>query len=171
MYTTIDSRMQKYAEDAVEKHMPRLQAEFFNQNTPERNKTAPFLDLKPDEITSILNRGMRQSERWRIMKANGKSESEIIASFNKPTAMTVFSWKGEIDTIMKPMDSMRYYKSFLHTGMMSMDPQTGHVKAWVGGINMKHFQYDHVKQGKRQVGSTFKPFVYATAIDLSLIHI
>ncbi len=165
VYTTIDSRMQKYAEDAVEKHMPRLQAEFFNQNTPERNKTAPFLDLKPDEITSILNRGMRQSERWRIMKANGKSESEIIASFNKPTAMTVFSWKGEIDTIMKPMDSMRYYKSFLHTGMMSMDPQTGHVKAWVGGINMKHFQYDHVKQGKRQVGSTFKPFVYATAID------
>ena len=94
VYTTIDSRMQKYAEDAVEKHMPRLQAEFFNQNTPERNKTAPFLDLKPDEITSILNRGMRQSERWRIMKANGKSESEIIASFNKPTAMTVFSWKG-----------------------------------------------------------------------------
>lgn len=165
VYTTIDSRMQKYAEDAVEKHMPRLQAEFFNQNTPERNKTAPFLDLKPDEITSILNRGMRQSERWRIMKANGKSESEIIASFNKPTPMTVFSWKGEIDTIMKPMDSMRYYKSFLHTGMMSMDPQTGHVKAWVGGINMKHFQYDHVKQGKRQVGSTFKPFVYATAID------
>ena len=165
VYTTIDSRMQKYAEDAVEKHMPRLQAEFFNQNTPERNKTAPFLDLKPDEITSILNRGMRQSERWRIMKANGKSESEIIASFNKPTAMTVFSWKGEIDTIMKPMDSMRYYKSFLHTGMMSMDPQTGHVKALVGGINMKHFQYDHVKQGKRQVGSTFKPFVYATAID------
>jgi len=165
VYTTIDSRMQKYAEDAVNKHMPRLQAEFFKQNTPERNKTAPFLDLKPDEITSILNRGMRQSERWRIMKANGKSESEITASFNKPTAMTVFSWKGEVDTIMKPIDSMRYYKSFLHTGMMSMDPQTGHVKAWVGGINMKHFQYDHVKQGKRQVGSTFKPFVYATAID------
>ncbi|MGC1631989.1 MAG: penicillin-binding transpeptidase domain-containing protein, partial [Gelidibacter sp.] len=95
----------------------------------------------------------------------GKSDNEIIASFDKPTPMTVFSWKGEIDTIMKPADSMRYYKTFLHAGMMSMDPQTGHVKAWVGGINYRHFQYDHVKQGKRQVGSTFKPFVYATAID------
>ncbi|WP_027126189.1 penicillin-binding protein 1A [Gelidibacter mesophilus] len=165
IYTTIDSRMQQYAEDAVHEHMARLQAEFFQQNTPDRNKTAPFLDLKPDEITGLLNRSMRQSERWRKMKANGKSEKEIVASFEKPTPMTVFSWKGEIDTIMKPADSMRYYKSFLHAGMMSMEPQTGHVKAWVGGINYRHFQYDHVKQGKRQVGSTFKPFVYATAID------
>ena len=169
IYTTIDSRMQKYAEDAVQQHMSRLQAEFFKQNTPERNKTAPFIDLKPQEITDLFNRGMRQSERWRVMKREGKSDKEIEASFNKPTPMSVFTWKNgkasEIDTIMKPIDSMRYYKSFLHTGMMSMDPQTGHVKAWVGGINMKHFQYDHVKQGKRQVGSTFKPFVYATAID------
>lgn len=165
IYTTIDSRMQQYAEDAVHEHMARLQAEFFHQNTPDRNKTAPFLDLKPDEITGLLNRSMRQSERWRKMKANGKSENEILASFDVPTPMTVFSWKGEIDTIMKPADSMRYYKSFLHAGMMSMEPQTGHVKAWVGGINYRHFQYDHVKQGKRQVGSTFKPFVYATAID------
>ncbi|MBA6153927.1 penicillin-binding protein 1A [Gelidibacter maritimus] len=165
IYTTLDSRMQQYAEDAVHEHMARLQAEFFHQNTPDRNKTAPFLDLKPDEISSLLNRSMRQSERWRKMKANGKSEKEILASFDVPTPMTVFSWKGEIDTIMKPADSMRYYKSFLHAGMMSMEPQTGHVKAWVGGINYRHFQYDHVKQGKRQVGSTFKPFVYATAID------
>ncbi|MEZ4792271.1 MAG: transglycosylase domain-containing protein [Gelidibacter sp.] len=165
IYTTIDSRMQKYAEEAVEKHMAQLQAEFFHQNTPDRNKTAPFVGLSSDEIEKLLNQSMRQSERWRVMKRNGKSEKEIIASFDKPTPMTVFSWKGEIDTIMKPMDSMRYYKTFLHTGMMSMEPQTGHVKAWVGGINMKHFQYDHVKQGKRQVGSTFKPFVYATAID------
>ncbi|MEO5787813.1 transglycosylase domain-containing protein [Gelidibacter sp.] len=165
IYTTIDSRMQQYAEDAVHEHMAQLQKEFFHQNTPDRNKTAPFLDLKPEEITSLLNRSMRQSERWRVMKANGKSDNEIIASFDKPTPMTVFSWKGEIDTIMKPADSMRYYKTFLHAGMMSMDPQTGHVKAWVGGINYRHFQYDHVKQGKRQVGSTFKPFVYATAID------
>ena len=165
IYTTIDSRMQQYAEDAVHEHMAQLQKEFFHQNTPDRNKTAPFLDLKPEEITSLLNRSMRQSERWRVMKASGKSDNEIIASFDKPTPMTVFSWKGEIDTIMKPADSMRYYKTFLHAGMMSMDPQTGHVKAWVGGINYRHFQYDHVKQGKRQVGSTFKPFVYATAID------
>lgn len=165
IYTTLDSRMQQYAEDAVHEHMARLQKEFFHQNTPDRNKTAPFLDLSTDQITSLLNRSMRQSERWRKMKANGRSEKEILASFDKPTPMTVFSWKGEIDTIMKPADSMRYYKSFLHAGMMSMEPQTGHVKAWVGGINYRHFQYDHVKQGKRQVGSTFKPFVYATAID------
>ena len=165
IYTTIDSRMQKYAEDAVVKHMAKLQAEFFHQNTPDRNKTAPFVGLNSEEITKLMNQSMRQSERWRVMRSQGKSEKEIVAAFEKPTPMTVFSWKGEIDTIMKPIDSMRYYKTFLHTGMMSMDPQTGHVKAWVGGINMKHFQYDHVKQGKRQVGSTFKPFVYATAID------
>ncbi|GGK31047.1 penicillin-binding protein 1A [Yeosuana aromativorans] len=166
VYTTIDSRMQKYAEEAVQKHMPRLQAEFFHQNTPNRNPTAPFLELDQSEIEALMNRSMRQSERWRHMKYDlGKSEKEIKESFSKPTQMTVFSWKGEIDTIMKPMDSMRYYKSFLHPGLMSMDPQTGQVKAWVGGMNYKHFQYDHVKAGKRQVGSTFKPFVYATAID------
>ena len=165
IHTTIDSRMQKYAEDAVEKHMAKLQAEFFKQNTPERNKTAPFAGLNLEEIDKLMNNSMRQTERWRVMKREGNSEKEIIASFEKPTPMTIFSWKGEIDTIMKPVDSMRYYKTFLHTGVMSMEPQTGHVKAWVGGINMRHFQYDHVKQGKRQVGSTFKPFVYATAID------
>ncbi|WP_370226824.1 penicillin-binding protein 1A [Mesoflavibacter sp.] len=167
VYTTIDSRMQKYAEDAVVKHMKKLQAEFFHQNTPDRNPTAPFLDLDKDEIESLMQRSMRQSERWRHMKYDlKKSEKEIIASFNKPTEMTIFSWeRGEIDTIMKPMDSMRYYKHFLQPGLMSMDPQTGHVKAWVGGMNYKHFKYDHVKQGKRQVGSTFKPFVYATAIN------
>lgn len=166
VYTTINSRMQKYAEEAVQKHMPRLQAEFFHQNTPSRNPTAPFLELDQNEIEDLMNRSMRQSERWRHMKYDlGKSNDDIKASFYKPTQMTVFSWKGEIDTIMKPIDSMRYYKSFLHPGLMSMNPQTGQVKAWVGGMNYKHFQYDHVKTGKRQVGSTFKPFVYATAID------
>ncbi|HLV39757.1 penicillin-binding protein 1A [Xanthomarina sp.] len=166
VYTTIDSRMQKYAEDAVLQHMPRLQAEFDKQNTPDRNPTAPFLELSKSDIDALMNRSMRQSERWRHMKFDlEKSDDQIIAAFNEPTQMSVFSWKGEIDTIMKPMDSMRYYKSFLHPGMMSMDPQTGHVKAWVGGMNYRHFQYDHVKQARRQVGSTFKPFVYATAID------
>ncbi|OMP32158.1 MULTISPECIES: penicillin-binding protein 1A [Mangrovimonas] len=166
IYTTIDSRMQQYAEDAVQKHMARLQAEFDHQNTPDRNPTAPFLDLNNSEIDALMKRSMRQSERWRHMKYDlKKSNDEIIASFDVPTDMKIFSWSGEIDTILKPIDSMRYYKSFLHTGMMSMDPQTGHVKAWVGGINYRHFQYDHVKQGKRQVGSTFKPFVYASAID------
>ncbi|MGB0980806.1 MAG: penicillin-binding protein 1A [Winogradskyella sp.] len=169
VYTTIDSRMQKYAETAVAQHMPRLQAEFNNQNTPDRNKTAPFLGLSKTEINTLLANGMRRGERWRILKAQGKTDKEIKTSFNTPTAMTIFKWvngkASEIDTVMKPIDSMRYYKSFLRTGMMSMDPQTGHVKAWVGGMNYKHFQYDMVKQGKRQVGSTFKPFVYATAID------
>jgi len=130
--------------------MPKLQAEFFHQNTPKRNPTAPFLELEPEEIDKLMNDGMKRGERWRILKKKyKKSDKEI----------------REVDTIMKPIDSMRYYKSFLRTGMMSMDPQTGHVKAWVGGMNYRHFQYDMVKQGKRQVGSTFKPFVYATAID------
>ena len=169
VYTTIDSRMQKYAEESVLRHMPRLQAEFFHQNTPKRNPTAPFLELDKSEVDDLMNRSMRQGERWRILKSDGKSDKEIIESFHKAKKMSVFAWvdgkPSEIDTIMKPIDSMRYYKSFLRPGMMSMNPQTGHVKAWVGGMNYTHFQYDHVKQSKRQVGSTFKPFVYATAID------
>ena len=170
IYTTIDSRMQKYAENAVQQHMPRLQAEFFHQNTPKRNPTAPFLELEKEEIDALMNRGMKQSERWRHMKYDlKKSDKEIKASFQKATKMSVFKWvdgkASEVDTIMKPIDSMRYYKSFLRTGMMSMNPQTGHVKAWVGGINYRHFQYDMVKQGKRQIGSTFKPLVYTAAID------
>ena len=169
VFTTIDSRMQKYAEDAIAQHMPRLQAEFDHQNTPDRNPTAPFLELTKSEINKLMKDAMRRGERWRILKKQGKSAKEIEASFYEPVEMTVFKWidgkAGEVDTIMKPIDSMRYYKSFLKPGMMSMDPLTGHVKAWVGGMNYKHFQYDMVKQGKRQVGSTFKPFVYATAID------
>ncbi|MBP1838543.1 penicillin-binding protein 1A [Formosa algae] len=165
VYTTIDSRMQQYAEEAVQNHMIDLQKEFDIQNTPDRNPTTPFLGLTKDEVDGLLKRSMRQSERWRKMKRMKKSDEEIIKSFNTPIPMTLFSWQGDIDTIMKPLDSMRYYKKFLHPGMMSMDPETGHVKAWVGGMNYRHFQYDHVKQGKRQVGSTFKPFVYATAID------
>ena len=169
IYTTIDSRMQQYAEDAVQQHMPKLQAEFFHQNTPGRNPTAPFQDLTLGAIDTLMQTSMKRGERWRKMKSAGKSDKEITASFYKPTQMKVFKWEegkaSEVDTIMKPIDSMRYYKSFLRTGMMSMDPQTGHVKAWVGGINYRHFQYDMVKQGKRQVGSTFKPIVYSAAID------
>lgn len=169
IYTTIDSRMQRFAEEAVREHMPRLQAEFFHQNTPDRNPTAPFLDLSEDDIQHvIMEPAMKRSERWRNMKNAGVSEKEIRDSFYKKTEMTVFDWKSEIlekDTVMTPMDSIRYYKSFLRTALMSMEPQTGHVKAWVGGIDYKHFQYDNVYQGARQVGSTFKPFVYAAAID------
>ena len=166
IYTTIDSRMQNYAEQAVVAHMKNLQAAFDKQNTPQENPTAPFIGLEQEEIDALMKRSMRQSERWRHMRYDlKKNKKEIEASFYEPVAMKIFSWKGEIDTVMKPIDSMRYYKTFLHPGLMSMDPKTGHVKAWVGGMNYKHFQYDHVKQGKRQVGSTFKPFVYATAID------
>ena len=169
IYTTIDSRMQFLAEQSVTEHMKALQAEFFVQNTPRRNPTAPFLDLEDEEIERLLKLGMKRSERWRKMRYDLKKPvREIIASFDKPTKMRIFSWtapNNEIDTILTPMDSMRYYKFFLRAGMMSMEPQTGFVKAWVGGFNYKHFQYDMVKQGKRQVGSTFKPFVYAAAID------
>ncbi|MEP3208408.1 MAG: transglycosylase domain-containing protein [Maribacter sp.] len=168
IYTTIDSRMQANAEEAVAMHMEKLQAEFFNQNTPERNRTAPFVDLEKSEIDKIMERAVKASERWRKMKAAGKSETEIRESFTKKTEMTVFDWNSETrekDTILTPMDSIRYYKTFLRTAMMSMEPQTGHVKAWVGGVDYKHFQYDNVFQGTRQAGSTFKPFVYAAAID------
>lgn len=163
IYTSIDSRMQEYAEEAVQMHIANLQKEFDRQN--KNNKTAPFRDISQQEIDKLMTDAMRRSERWRILKEKGLSNEEIIASFDTPTQMEVFSWKGNIDTTMTPRDSIRYYKSFFQAGMMSMTPQTGEVKAWVGGTNFKHFKYDHVKQGKRQVGSTFKPFVYATAID------
>ena len=165
IYTTINYEMQQYAEEAVKEHMPNLQKEFFLQNTSELNPTAPFLEIEEDEEDLIFERAMKRSERWRKMKISGKSEEEMFASFLKEVPMSIFSWSGSIDTVMKPIDSIRYYKHFMQAGMMSMEPQTGHVKAWVGGINYKHFQYDHVKQGKRQIGSTFKPFLYATAID------
>lgn len=163
IYTTIDSRMQLHAEEAVTAHMANLQEEFFNQS--KGNKNAPFVNISSAETQKILNQAMKSSNRWAVMKSMDKSDEEIIKSFSEKTEMTVFSWKGEKDTIMTPLDSIRYYKHFLQSGLMAMEPQTGNVKAWVGGINYKYFQYDHVGQGARQVGSTFKPFVYATAIE------
>jgi len=163
IYTTINSKMQKYAEESVEEHMINLQKEFFIQN--DTLSTAPFLDLEEDEEETIMKRAMRRSERWRKSKLSGMTNEEIEESFNKAVDMTVFSWNGDIDTIMSPIDSIRYYKHFLRAGMMSMNPKNGHVMAWVGGINYRHFQYDHVMLSKRQIGSTFKPFLYATAID------
>ena len=165
IYTTIDSRLQEIGEKAVDAHMSNLQEEFFLQNTPEINPTAPFLDLREGEIDTLLQTTARRSERWRKMRASGKDEDAIWESFQKPVSMEVFSWKGDRDTLMSPLDSIRYYKHFLRASMMSMDPLNGHVKAWVGGFNYKHFQYDQVYQGRRQIGSTFKPFLYATAID------
>ena len=163
IYTTINSKMQKYAEESVEEHMINLQKEFFIQN--DTLSTAPFLDLEEEEEEAIMKRAMKRSERWRKSKLSGMTNEEIEKSFNKAVDMTVFSWSGDIDTIMSPIDSIRYYKHFLRAGMMSMNPKNGHVMAWVGGINYRHFQYDHVMLSKRQIGSTFKPFLYATAID------
>jgi len=163
IYTTIDSRMQSYAEEAVEKHMANMQEEFFIE--AKTNKNAPFVNISEAETQRILKQAMKSSYRWTVLAEQEKTEEEIIASFSVKTKMTVFTWKGEKDTIMTPMDSIRYYKHFLQSGLMAMEPQTGSIKAWVGGINYKYFQYDHVGQGARQVGSTFKPFVYATAIE------
>ncbi|WP_416445504.1 penicillin-binding protein 1A [Leeuwenhoekiella sp. A16] len=163
--TTIDSRMQQYAENAVKEHMTNLQREFDKQNR--NNKTAPFRDITTEQENGIINRAMHNSDRWKRMAARGMNKEEILASFKEKVEMRVFSWEqeDEIDTVMTPLDSIRYYKKFLRAGMLSMTPQTGEVKAWVGGVDYKHFQFDHVKSGKRQVGSTFKPFLYATAID------
>lgn len=163
IFVTLDSRMQKYAEEAMAEHMSNLQRVFDKEQ--KRNKTAPFYDIDKSEVASTIKQSMKRSNRWKKMKRNGASEKEILASFNEKTDMKVFSWKGEIDTIMTPKDSIFYYKQILRSGLMSVEPQTGHVKAWVGGFNYKHFQYDAVKQQKRQVGSTFKPFVYASAIN------
>lgn len=163
IYTTLDSRMQSYAEEAVEKHMKNLQKSFFDSK--KGSSKAPFHGVTQKEYDALISRAMRQSERWRVMAAEGKSEEDILKSFDVKTKMTVFSWKGEKDTLLTPKDSLLYYKHFLNTGLVSMEPQTGHVKAWVGGINFKHFKYDHAGLAKRQVGSAFKPFVYATAIE------
>ncbi len=163
IYTSIDSRMQTYAEEAVTAHLANLQEEFFIHF--KNRKNAPFVEINPEQTDRIMLRAMKDSERWRLMKEQGKSEKEIKKSFEIPTEMTVFTWKGERDTLMTPIDSIRYYKHFLRTGMISVEPQTGYIKAWVGGINHKYFKYDHAKQGARQVGSTFKPFVYVTAME------
>ena len=163
IYTTIDSKIQQHAEEAVQAHMKNLQEEFFIQQ--KQNKNAPFVNITDVETDRIIKQAMKNSERWRILKEQEMSDEDIIKSFSVKTKMTVFSWNGEKEMEMTPLDSIRYYKHFLQAGLMSMEPQTGQIKAWVGGINYKYFQYDHVGQGARQVGSTFKPFVYATAIE------
>jgi penicillin-binding protein 1A len=165
IYTTIDSRMQQYAEEAVNEHIQALQELFIKDC--KRKKNAPFAwNVTKEEINTILTSAMKRSDRWRNMKEDGLSQDEIIKAFKTPINMTIYSNKGEIDTIISPWDSIRYYKGFLQTGFMALEPETGYIKAWVGGINHKHFKYDHVnKNARRQVGSTFKPFVYALAIQ------
>ncbi len=164
VYTTIDSRMQKYAEEAVTEHLKELQGYFFKEK--KGAKKAPYtFRLTQQQVDEILGRAMRQSDRYRIMKNAGASEAEIKRAFDTPQEMSVFSWQGDKDTIMTPMDSIRYYKFFLRAGFMSMDPRNGHVKAYVGGPNYHYFQYDMAMVGRRQVGSTVKPFLYTLAME------
>ena len=164
IYTTIDSRMQKYAEEAVSEHMQDLQKSFFREKR--RKSYAPFsMDLTNEDIDGIMNRSMRQTDRYRGLKKQGMNENDIRKVFNTPVAMRVFSYDGLIDTTMTPMDSIRWNKHFLRCGFMSMDAHSGAVKAYVGGPNFAHFQYDMVTTGRRQVGSTIKPYLFTLAMD------
>ena len=164
IHTTINSKMQLYAENAVKTHISQLQDDFYNHWKGYTKAPYPD-DFEWEQINDIIDQGMRRSERYKKLKKQGKSEGEIRKVFNTKTKMTIFSWSGDIDTIMSPRDSIKYNKFFIHCGMMSMEPGTGHVKAYVGGINHKYFKYDHVTKGRRQVGSTFKPFLYSLAIQ------
>lgn len=162
IYTTIDSRMQEYAETAVNDHMTKLQA-LFNEHWGEDN---PWIDEDGNEIEDFVKNAIRRTSYYKSLSKKYKKDTDSIDYWlNKPKRMTVFAWEGEVDTLLSTIDSLKYYKHFLHSGFMAMDPKTGHIKAWVGGINHKYFKYDHVKQGRRQPGSTFKPFVYTAAID------
>ena len=162
IYTTINYKMQKYAEEAVKEHFTSLQSEFFKHT--KGYKDAPFTGISKEDIEKYYIQAMKNSDRYRSLKSEGLSEKDIKANFKEKTNMRVFTWAGDKDTIMSPWDSLRYYKHFLNTGMVSIEPQTGHVKVYVGGINYKHFKFDNAKLGRRQVGSTFKPFVYAAAM-------
>lgn len=169
IYTTVNPDLQQYAEAAVERHLRENLQPAFDKN----NKTTKFYpfanDIKKEQIDKIMNASMKVSDRWRNAKVAGLSDSEILKTFHEPTEMSVFSWKGNIDTTMTPYDSIRYYKAFLRAGLMSVEPGTGFVKAWVGGYNMEHFAFDHVRLGKRQVGSTIKPFIYASAMTMGVV--
>jgi len=164
IYTSIDSRMQRYAEDAVDEHMQSLQKTFFREK---RNRSyAPFSrNMRPEDIAATLKKSMKQSDRYLRMKSAGLSESEIEASFKHRIEMQVYSYKGDIDTVMSPLDSIRYHKYFLRCGFMSMDPHNGYVKAYIGGPDFSQFQYDMVNVGRRQVGSTVKPYLYTLAME------
>jgi penicillin-binding protein 1A len=169
IYTTLDSRLQKYAEEAVIEHLSRdLQPAFFKHWKGYRLAPFSFEGNQAVEIKKIMTQAMHRSDRYRKLKEANVPPSSIELNFNTPIRMRVFTWNGECDTVMSPMDSIHYYKFFLQAGLMSVEPSTGYVKAYVGGINYKHFQYDHVTQGARQVGSTFKPFLYTLAMQNGL---
>ncbi len=162
IYTTIDSRMQRYAEEAVREHFKTLQKQFFAHT--KGYASAPFTGISKEEIEKAYLQSMRNSDRYQAMKLEGFTEKEIRKAFNEKVEMRVFTWEGSKDTVMSPWDSLRYYKFFLNTGMVSIEPQTGYVKVYIGGIDYKYFKFDNAVQGQRQVGSTFKPFVYAAAM-------
>lgn len=162
IYVTLDSRMQKYAEEAIKEHLTNLQRNFDNEMR--RNPNRPYYNLSKSQINSLMMSAVKRTGRYKQLKAEGMPEDSILMEFHEPVKTTRFTWNGEEEVEMSPWDSIRYHKQIAQAGLMSMEPATGDIKAWVGGINWQHFQYDHVKQGKRQVGSTFKPFVYATAI-------
>jgi penicillin-binding protein 1A len=169
IYTTINPTLQRHAEYAVERHIKEDMQPAFDQNNKSL-KNYPFANsVSPQMIERIMENARRSTDRYRKLVEAGASASDININFETPCAMRVFSWRGERDTTMTPNDSIRYYKAFLHAGLVSIDPQTGFVKAWVGGVNFKHFSYDHVRLGKRQVGSTIKPFVYATALSMGVV--
>lgn len=163
IYTTINSRMQDYAEQAVEEHLKELQKQFFDHWKGRKN--APFYGITEAKADLIINQAVKRSERYRKLKKSGASPEEIEKSFDSKVKMSIFTWNGDSTVTMSPRDSIRYNKYILQTGMMSVEPQSGYIRAWVGGINQRYFQYDHVYSGKRQVGSTFKPFVYAIAMQ------
>ena len=164
IYTTIDSRMQRYAEEAVKEFMGgELQPIFYNHWKGQKN--APFSNVTADEIDHILETSMKRTDRYRALKNAGMPMDSIKAEFNRPVPMTIFSWNGPIDTVLSPMDSIRYYKWFLQASLISIESHTGHVKAYVGGLDYRFFKYDHVTQARRQVGSTFKPFLYSLAMQ------
>ncbi|MFH2096481.1 MAG: transglycosylase domain-containing protein, partial [Bacteroidota bacterium] len=166
IYTTINSKMQVYAEEAVREHLSDLQKYFFEEHRTRWEKDkAPFYGMTYQQIDDLMDFSMKRTEHYRVLKLEGFSDDSIRAVFNIPVQMKVFSWAGEIDTMLSPMDSMRYYKHFLRGALMSMEPQTGYVRAYVGGTDYKHFMFDQVTQGRRQVGSTFKPFVYTLAMQ------
>jgi len=159
VYTTIHSKMQQYAEESMLEHMPEIQGIFYDHWKGRKN--APFYGVTEKQIEAIVNQAVKRSDRYRKLRAADASEDSIKTAFNTPSKMKVFSWDGEIDTVMTPLDSIKYYKHYLHAGFMAMEPQTGFIRSWVGGINHKYFQYDHVNPGaKRQIGSTFKPVSY-----------
>ncbi|WP_313098427.1 transglycosylase domain-containing protein [Epilithonimonas sp.] len=162
IYVTLDSRMQKYAEEAIKEHLTNLQRNFDNEM--KRNPNRPYYNLSKSQINDLMMSAVKRTGRYKQLKAEGMPEDSILMEFHEPVKTTRFTWEGEEEVEMSPWDSIRYHKQIAQAGLMSMEPATGDIKAWVGGINWQHFQYDHVKQGKRQVGSTFKPFVYATAI-------